>query len=592
MDLQPVGYIVGEVETQQFTFVTSPEIAPPRLEYLVIPGIREHVGDEICPVDLLAQVTRLQVASPVLDDELTYQETQTILSGSYSPTPQILGTAIVLGYILKTSDGRTSVRLPRSTAMPGQPLYTAPDEILQEFFTRNIQSGIEIGTLINRSHVTVSLDPNGLRRHLAIIAQTGAGKSYLSGLLLENLLQLGATILVFDPNSDYVCLRKDSHRQKTAFADSVSIYRVPGVEGRRFSDEEIGGCKDYTIQFSQLDADEIADLAGIRRDATNMRQAIKLACEDLRGQGIDYRPNELLKTIEEMAGISSYNSSDVQIDPQRMAIFEEKLDDENPFAEKLEEKTGISIPRIPISSSGKRKGLTPDVVSGAQKSIKHLQNLLHYGVWGFRDLPVEDLLNPMSLSVIDLAGMEQFISEFTVDKTLREIWSRAIMGKLVHPVFVVLEEAHNFVPGKDGYSSCAAIINKIAAEGRKFKVFLIVITQRPHKINQDTLSQCGSQIVMKLTNPEDQQAVRRSSESLSENLFSDLPGLNIGEAIILGQLTRIPTLIKVGERVSAEGGSDIDVVKALQAAMDETKTRRISDSSISSKPRPKWEEDI
>ena len=63
-------------------------------------------------------------------------------------------------------------------------------------------------------------------------------------------------------------------------------------------------------------------------------------------------------------------------------------------------------------------------------------------------------------------------------------------------------------------------------------------------------------------------AVRRSSEGLSEDLFRDLPGLNRGEAIVVGELTKVPTMVKVSGRNSREGGSDIDVVKALERGLE------------------------
>src|SRR5438876_24716 len=92
----------------------------------------------------------------------------------------------------------------RSAALPGQAVHVASDDLLQAFFSNDVRAGMEVGTLITRDSVPVLLDPNGLRRHLAVIAQTGAGKSYLVGKVLESLLDLGGTILVFDPNSDYV----------------------------------------------------------------------------------------------------------------------------------------------------------------------------------------------------------------------------------------------------------------------------------------------------------------------------------------------------------------------------------------------------
>jgi DNA helicase HerA-like ATPase len=228
------------------------------------------------------------------------------------------------------------------------------------------------------------------------------------------------------------------------------------------------------------------------------------------------------------------------------------------------------------------KETSTSVKEGAEKAVKYIEDLASYKIWGFQDVNMDDLLRPMRLSVVDLAGMEQYVAQYAVQKTLAEIWRRATTGKLPHPVFVVLEEAHNFVPasGRGGGGECARWINRVASEGRKFKVFLVVITQRPGKIDPDTLSQCGSQVIMKLTNPTDQEAVRRASESLYESLFRDLPGLNTGEAIVVGQLTRVPVMMRVGQRESAEGGSDVDVVKALAAARSDNDTHRLEQTSV------------
>jgi DNA helicase HerA-like ATPase len=154
-----------------------------------------------------------------------------------------------------------------------------------------------------------------------------------------------------------------------------------------------------------------------------------------------------------------------------------------------------------------------------------------------------------------------------VDKILRDTWGEATTSGLARPVFFILEEAHNFVPGGQGAKSQAAhIIKRIASEGRKFGLFLILVTQRPYKIHGDTLSQCNSQIIMRLTNPQDQLAVKQSSEGISEGLLADLPGLNVGEAVILGPIVRVPVMVRIGHRQSAQGGNDIDVVKALADA--------------------------
>jgi len=118
----------------------------------------------------------------------------------------------------------------------------------------------------------------------------------------------------------------------------------------------------------------------------------------------------------------------------------------------------------------------------------------------------------------------------------------------------------------DRSSGAKEMVARLAAEGRKFKVFMILVTQRPFKIDSDVLSQCNSQIIMRLTNPADQNAVATAAEALSQDLLEDLPGLNVGEAVLVGELTRSPVMVKIGGRVSAEGGSDVDVVQELEKA--------------------------
>ncbi len=287
--MDTVGYIVGEVRTDEFTFVTNREIAPPRLEYIVV-----QVQAPSGRIDVLAQVVGLAVSSRLLDRTLGYTEVEAILNRLKSSPPIVQGTAKVLGYL----DGN-SVQFPRHAATPGAPVALAPDELLRKFFSRNIESGIEIGTLINRPNVSVMLDPNGLRRHLAVIAQTGAGKSYTVGVILEKLLQLGGTVVVFDPNSDYVLMRRDTMHRATPFADRVDVFRLPTSQAGRIPDEEIGGSKKFTMQFSKLEVDELCQMTGIAPTSTNIRKAIQTVWDRL--QGMDYTPKMFTKELERLA---------------------------------------------------------------------------------------------------------------------------------------------------------------------------------------------------------------------------------------------------------------------------------------------------
>ncbi len=286
--MNPVGYIVGEVSTNEFTFVTNRDIAPPRLEYIVV-----KVEEPSRTIDVLAQVTSLNVSSRLLNTTLGYAEVEAILNRLKSSPPIVQGTAKVLGYL----EGN-SVRFPRHAATPGTSVTMAPDDLLRKFFS-GVDSGIEIGTLINRDQVAVQLNPNGLRRHLAVIAQTGAGKSYTVGVILEKLLQLGGTVVVFDPNSDYVLMRRDPQHRVTSFADRVEIYRLPTTQAGRITDEEIGGSKKFTMQFSKLEVEEICTMTGIAPTSTNIRKAIQTVWDKL--QGTDYAPKRFREELEALA---------------------------------------------------------------------------------------------------------------------------------------------------------------------------------------------------------------------------------------------------------------------------------------------------
>lgn len=605
-----VGYVVGEVRTDEFTFVTNAQIAPPRLEYVVVRGVQERVGDEMQGVDVLAQVSRLAVSSRLLDASLTYPEVEAILGRLQSSTPIVVGTAKVLGYL-----DQDVVRFPRHAAMPGAEVHLAPDELLQRFFSHNITSGIEVGTLINRPSVSVLLDPNGLRRHLAVIAQTGAGKSYTVGVILEKLLQLGGTVIVFDPNSDYVLMRRDERQRATPFAKRVEVYRLPTEQRARISDEKIGETRRFTAQFSKLEVDEICALTGISEKWTNVRKAIRTAYENL--QGDDYTPHTFLQELQRLAqggyagpaergrrAISPAIGDEEKFDAYFKSRMAEKRGIENTWEPPQDvddfeawfprdEEPELEAKAEPKPEGGKKEEMiTLDVLTGAQRALKYIERLERVDIWGFEDVPMEELLKPMTLSVIDLAGVDQWIAEFVVDKVLRETWSRATIEGLARPVFIVLEEAHNFVPGGPYGSQCATTIKRLASEGRKFGIFLILITQRPYRIHQDTLSQCNSQIIMRLTNPQDQDAVRRASESISEGLLADLPGLNVGEAVVLGPLVRVPVMVRVGKRQSQEGGSDIDVVKALERARSEVITEEMEKKSKKGRKRTERQEEV
>ncbi|MEM3685170.1 MAG: ATP-binding protein [Conexivisphaerales archaeon] len=133
-------------------------------------------------------------------------------------------------------------------------------------------------------------------------------------------------------------------------------------------------------------------------------------------------------------------------------------------------------------------------------------------------------------------------------------------AKFISPIIIAIEEAHTFLPAEDATSKTKAVAAKIAREGRKFGVSLIVVSQRPSRVDQDILSQMGSLAVLRITQPKDQNYIIESTELVSEELGKFLPSLNVGEAILLGQWVVLPSIVKIEKVPEKLMGADINAV--------------------------------
>jgi DNA helicase HerA-like ATPase len=512
-NLTEAGIVVGEASSNEFYFASKNEEYPPKWEYLVVYS-RELIGGKLEEVPVVAQVERIASVSEALTKSTDMEALKKIIQAEIADV-RTWGQARILGF-LSEKDGK--ILQARRAINPGKLVFIAPNDILEKFYSFPEDEGLYIGQLITRADVPVYLSLKGFRRHLAIIAQTGAGKSYSAGVLIEELISKGATIIVIDPHADYVYMSLKEDGGRHSLSDKVTVFRNPSSTSRAVKD--VGKVLNYEVSFSELSDNDICDIAGINPDWGNIREAVRLAKESL-GDNLN-APQDLLNAVE------------------------------NPDWAVKEDAQGREVPDRQLRGA-------------ARSASKYIRNLVNLRVFGTTSTGIAPFLKPSHLSIVDLSGLDDRAMNYIAASILEEAYAAAEGEKYEFPIFVILEEAHKFIPPK--YPTYASpIVNKIAAEGRKFGVFLCLITQRPSKVNPDSLSQCNSQLIMKLTNPEDQKAVEASSERLSEDLLDDLPGLNPGECVVVGEVTRAPVMVKVRPRVTREGGADIDVVRKLKEA--------------------------
>jgi hypothetical protein len=577
-----LGYVAGPSSTDSFYVVVPRSRCPVRGEYLVVRGVEERFGDQVHSRDLLCVVSQVRLDDRMLDTHQSWDELDATIRRELAGDLVVVLEVRPLGYL----DPERGIVRPRGAPMPGSEVFRATNAYVQQFYAPPVrrEREISLGVLLSRPGVQVPLDANGLRTHLAVLAVTGAGKSYTVGVILEQVLQAGGTILVLDPNSDYSKMRYARAEpgrapRATPFSGDVSVYRLVRTD-KLPADGSDPDNLPLSLRFGDLAADEICELAGVPSNATRIRRAIDEAVEALRAAqpNRDYGADDLLKcirslargealpqpTLDGRAALPLYATAEPPFDLDTMT------EDEMWNTLGQERDAELEGEAKPVPEAETAAAVSARVQEGAEGAIYYVQDLMRLDIWGNDPPPIDDFLQPMHLSVLDVSGVGSKAAELVAQQVLARVWGRAKRRQLDHPVFIVLEEAHNFVssPGRGGpgRQRCAGLIRTIASEGRKFGLFLILISQRPQKLDSDVLSQCVSKIVMRVVNPRDQTAIQEASEALSADLLADLPGLNRGEAVVMGPIVRAPALVRVGGRQSQDGGADIDVWEKLEAA--------------------------
>jgi len=470
-------------------------------------------------------------------------------------------TSVVLAKIRTLEEG-----LPKI----GDWIYRASDEDVENLFKVPPHRAIHIGTLVSRPQVRITLDLNALSRHLAIIAATGSGKTWTTVVLIEEILKKGGTILILDPHGEYSKIKEGV---KELGADTIVL--------RARNDQE--GDVTYSIDLSSVDADELAFVMGLPKQATRLRAVLV----------------SLRSLIEEIALKTGkrewYSLSKMKEVLLRMAEAAETADSYVQF------ETILRSNNIPTSSVVKRLwNVLRKNADPAYDLMKYIEEIDRLGVYATRPTPLGIFLRPATATVFNLSGVKSEVQMHLVYNILKRTFNarvrylRGLKGeKYPYPVQVILEEAHRFArPPSEGQSWTTNVVKRIASEGRKFGVFLIVVTQRPSRIDPTVLSQCQSQIIMRIVNPKDQQAVVDSSEELGARLASDLPALRPGEAIIVGPIINKPALVKVREKTLEYGGGDIDLTIEWSKAKIAKEELEKLDKTIRAIPESKLSEKI
>lgn len=508
------------------------------------------------------------------------------------------GVAISLVGTYRARDGQKRDTFSRAVfALPeiNRPVFPIEEKSLEDFMgilsassKADAAAPLKVGTYTLDGKATAYIDGDKLfQRHAALLGSTGSGKSFTVASILEQSAQLPHTnMIVLDLHGEYSSMKFASH------------YRIAGIGDLKNAREGA-----IFLPFWLLTYDEMQSVFVDRSGDNAPNQALALmdsviemkrgAIEALKRQDlldgftvdtpVPYRLSELvqsldLKNEEVIPTGEEYVSGAKKGQPKT---------EKGPLNGKLSRflirlKTKMNDRRYAFMYQAPAEYETYDALHALAKKLLGTGN-------------IKDGVNP-GIKIIDFSEVPSDILPVVIGLVARlvyqvQFWSDpGPAGDERHPVVIVCDEAHLYLPSSaasTGPLERRALENfeRIAKEGRKYGVGLLVVSQRPSDVSTTILSQCSNIISLRLSNKTDQGVVKQLLPESLEGLMEVLPTLDVGEAVVVGDATLLPTRIRMNKPVHeprsatiafwsrwAKPKKEIDLVAAVENMRRQSRT--------------------
>ena len=408
------------------------------------------------------------------------------------------------------------------------------------------ESQLELGKYTIQKETPALLDGNKFfQRHAVVVGGTGSGKSWTIANILEKASKLPTVNnIVFDLHGEYEPLAglKNTTPLKIAGPsdkkDQADIIFLPYW---LLSHEEIEAMlldrsdKNAPNQARAL-FDAIIEFKERKLDQTDPRQKAVLDNFTIDSP-IPYDLNDALKKL---------NDDDIKMDPGTSG---------RPKQGPLHGKLTRFIQRLKSKQSDKRLNFLFNQDEELQKYSWFEELVLKLMAFE-KDVP--------GSKIIDFSEVPSDILPLITGLVARLIFSiqQWTDQDNRHPIALFCDEAHLYIPqnARDSVDSKGLHnFERIAKEGRKYGISLVVISQRPSDVSTTVLSQCGNFIAMRLTNPDDQNVIKRLFPDSLEGFAELLPVLDIGECLVVGDASLLPSRVKVDEPRIRPKSATVDI---------------------------------
>lgn len=456
----------------------------------------------------------------------------------------------IRGYIIEAQplgmiiDGKFE-RGGDSIAIPPKSVQPAKTEDISKIFEESIaeKDKFEFASLVANERIKVPVNGNKFfNKHIAIIGSTGSGKSHTVAKIIQKAIG--------GKNGEYEGLN-NSH---------VIIFDIHSEYRSAFPDANYIDVENMILPYWLLNSDELQELF-IETEANDHNQRSLFKDAVVESKKNHYKGDATIKERIHFDSPYYFDIDDV------LKLFELKN------TEMVTTTSGSKT----STKQGSQFGKLTNFLSRMEVKLhdKRLEFLLGDKA---KKITFEDTLKQFlgygttqsNVTILDLSGIPFDVLSISVSLISRILFEYGYYYKKVLeaesaacnndiPLLLVYEEAHKYVPNSDmaKYRASRDSIERIAKEGRKYGVSLLLASQRPSEISDTIFAQCSNYVAMRLTNPNDQACVKKLLPDTLGDLINKLPSLKAGEGLLIGDAVVLPSVVKIDLCNPAPSSSDI-----------------------------------
>lgn len=490
--------------------------------------------------------------------------------------------ALPLGII---SEGKF-IRGGDTLTIPPTGVSPATEDDIKKIFDESVepQKKFAFSSLVSNSQVVVPVDGNKFfNKHIAVVGSTGAGKSHTIAKVIQTAV--AAKDGAYSRNNSHVVIFDIHSEYKTAFPEAnfldVTNLNLPYWLLNSEELEEVLLDTGERDNYNQSSVFRHLVTENKRRHNAGAKSVfydspIKFSIHEvlnalynIKSETTNYKDSSRYMIIEGSYSLKDGKTESMDgihlSETDRLTrYFEKRLEFHSPKAQNVSkgDYADGTLDKFFARFESKVAQERLDFLFGAAAETATLEGAL-MGLIGYG-------ATKSNVTVIDLSGVPFEVLSITVSLISRILFEHGYHYKVLRsnageqinsdaPLLLVYEEAHKYVPNSDlsKFRASRLSIERIAKEGRKYGVTLLLSSQRPSEISETIFSQCSNFLAMRLTNPSDQSYVSRLLPDTLGNLCAKLPTLGAGEALLIGEAVVMPSLVKVAQCSPPPSSSDI-----------------------------------